>query len=75
MEIPTKDIVEPIVPLVAGLEQNTEMKLPVWLLWSRSLKEDVGPVVGLQVVPSVCREDTRLWVCHAPVCTKVEDLA
>lgn len=68
-------IIKPVVVLVASLEHSAKLQPTARLRGSRSLQENVGSVVGLEIVASICAEDACLWIGDAPVGADVEDFA
>lgn len=45
--------------------------MSIRLLRTTRLNENVGAIVGDQVVPSVGRKDASAVVCGAPICAQV----
>ena len=68
-------IVQPVVVRIARLEHHAQLQAALRLRGPRRLHEDVGAVVGAEVVARVGAEDARLRVGQAPVGAEVEDFA
>ena len=65
------DEVQPIIVLVAGLEDQPKMYLGIRLRSTRSLDKDICAVICLQIVPRIRSKYSCLRVGQAPVCAEV----
>lgn len=68
-------IVQPVVILIARLEQHTQLQAAFRLRRARRLQQDVRAVVRAEIVPSICAEDAGLRVGETPIGSEVKDLA
>ena len=62
----TKNVVEPVIILIACLENDPQVQVAIRHGRAGSLQENIGVVVRLQIVPRVCGEDASLYVSHTP---------
>jgi hypothetical protein len=51
------NIIQPVIVLITRLENHSQMQIAILLRRSRRLQEDVGTVVGYEIVSGVCAED------------------
>lgn len=68
-------VVQPVVVLVARLEQHPQLQSALRLRRPRRLQEDIRAVVSAEIIPRVCTKDPRLRICETPVRSKIQDLA
>lgn len=68
-------VVQPVVVLIARLEQHSQLQTTSRLRRPRGLQQDVRAVVRAEIVPRVRAEDARLRIREAPVCSKVQDFS
>ena len=69
------NVVQPVVVLVARLEQHPQLQPACGLRGPRRLQQDVGAVVRAEIVPRVRAEDARLRIREAPVGAEVQDFS
>jgi hypothetical protein len=67
----SNNIVEPVVVPITRLKHNAKLQTTCRLRGSRSLQQNVRPVVRAEVVASVGTEDAGLRIRDSPVSTKV----
>lgn len=65
------DVVQPGIIRVASLENLAKVKMSIRLLRPTRLDENIGTIVGDQIVPGVGREDAGAVVCGSPICAQV----
>ena len=68
-------IIQPVIPLIARLENCSQVQISIRLRGAACLEENVRAVVRLEVVAGVCAEDAGLDVGQAPVGAYVENFA
>jgi hypothetical protein len=68
-------IVQPVVVLVARLEQHSQLQSASRLRRARRLQQNIRAVMRAEVVPSVCAEDAGLRIGETPIGSEIEDLA
>jgi hypothetical protein len=70
----SNNVVHPPVRRAARLKEHMQADGTVIIRWSEGLNEDVGPVVGLQLIARVGVKDA-LAVSQRPVCANTKNLA
>ena len=69
----SNNIVQPVIVLVASLKHNSQLQTTARLRRPRRLQQDIRTIMRAEIVSSVSAEDSTLWICDAPICSKVKD--